>query len=337
MVKIGIVGCGYWGPNLIRNFFQAKDSELCALCDTNEKRLKEMKETYFVKKSFTDYKSMLKDPEIEAVVIATPPKTHYSLVQEALSSNKHVLVEKPLAFNTKESKDLVELAKTKKRILMVGHTFEFNPAVIKMKECITSGELGKISYIYSTRVNLGRVQENINAIWSLAPHDVSIIHFILGSMPVRVRAYGSSHINKGIEDVVFINLEFKDNVMAHIHVSWLDPSKIRKMTVVGSKKMLIYDDIDNEGKIKIYDKGVDRFSLEDSSYGVYQTKLRAGDITMPKLRLYEPLRRECEHFIECIINNKNPDTDGENGLRVVSVLEAAQMSLEQDGKVVEIK
>lgn len=337
VVRIGIVGCGYWGPNLIRNFFQARDSELVALCDMNKKRLSQMQEAYSVKKVYTDYRDMLKNARIDAVVVATPPKTHYSLARQALLSGKHVLVEKPLSFSSGDAQKLITLAKKKKRILMAGHTFEFNPAVIKIKECIASGELGKIFYIYSTRVNLGRVQDNINAMWSLAPHDISIINFILNSTPRKVRAYGSAYINKGIEDVVFMNLEFKGNITAQIHVSWLDPSKIRKMVVVGSKKMLIYDDIDNEGKIKIYDKGVERLAPDRSSYGLYQMKLRAGDILIPKLKLYEPLRRECEHFIDCVLHNKRPDTDGENGLRVVDVLEAGQKSLDQDGKVVKIK
>jgi len=337
VIKIGIVGCGYWGPNLIRNFFQTRDSELYALCDVNEKKLNEMRELYFVKKSYTDYQKMLEDTKIDAVVIATPAKTHYSLARMALSNDKHVLVEKPLAFNSKEAGELIALAEEKKKTLMVGHTFEFNPAVIKIKECIAKGELGDVLYIYSTRVNLGRVQDDINAMWSLAPHDISIINFILNSMPCKVRAYGSAYINRKIEDVIFINLEFRNSIMAHIHVSWLDPGKIRRMTVVGSKKMLIYDDVDNEGKIKIYDKGVDRLVAGEGSYGEYQMKLRAGDIIIPKIDLYEPLRKECEHFLDCIFNNKKPDTDGENGLKVVDVLEAAQSSLEQDGKVVKIK
>lgn len=337
MLRIGIVGCGYWGPNLTRNFFQIKDAELYALCDLDEKRLKAIAEAYSVKKLYTDYRDMLKDPKIDAIVIATPAKTHYLLAKLALSVNKHVLVEKPLAFSSEDAGKLIELAKEKKRILMVGHTFEFNPAIMKVKEYIANGELGDIYYIYSTRLNLGRVQEDINAMWSLAPHDISIINFILDAFPCSVRAYGSAYINKKVEDVVFMNLEFKDNIMAHVHVSWLDPGKIRKMTVVGSKKMLIYDDIDNEGKIKIYDKGVDRLVSGYRPYVEYQMRLRAGDIIIPKLALYEPLRKECEHFIDCILHHKRPHTDGENGLRVVKVLETAQRSLDQNGESIKIK
>lgn len=337
MIKVGVVGCGYWGPNLIRNFFQSRNAELVTLCDINAKNLIEMADLYFVKQVYKDFSQMLKNPKLDAVVIATPAKTHYSLTRLALLHNKHVLVEKPLAFNSEDATKIISLARKKRRVLMVGHTFEFNPAVIKMKECIAQGELGEIHYIYSTRVNLGRVQEDINAMWSLAPHDISILNFILSAMPVKVRAYGNAYINKKIEDVIFVNLEFKGGIVAHIHVSWLDPSKIRKTTVVGSKKMLIYDDIDNEGKIKIYDKGVDRLTLGNSSYGEFQMKLRAGEIVIPKLSLYEPLRKECEHFLDCIENNKKPDTDGENGLRVVRVLEAAQMSLHQKGKIIRIK
>lgn len=337
MLRVGIVGLGYWGPNLVRNFFQIKNSELYSFCDIDEKRLKRMADLYPVKKLYTDYRHMLKNPKIDAVVIAAPAKTHYSLAKAALSCNKHVLVEKPLAFSSEDARKLIKLAKEKKKILMVGHTFEFNPAVIKIKECIMNGELGDIYYIYSTRLNLGRVQEDINAMWSLAPHDISIINFILRCSPCKVRAYGSSYINKKVEDVVFMNLEFKNNIMANIHVSWLDPSKIRKMTVVGSKKMLIYDDVDNEGKIKIYDKGVDRLVSGYRPYAEYQTRLRAGDIVIPKLESYEPLFKECEHFIDCILSNKRPSTDGKNGLRVVKILEMAQMSLKQNGENIEIK
>jgi len=337
MIKVGVVGCGYWGPNLIRNFFQNRNAQLYALCDTNEKKLKEIADLYFIKKTFRNYQDMLKDPKLDAVVIATPAKTHYSLSALAILRNKHVLIEKPLAFSSKDARRLISLAKKKRVTLMVGHTFEFNSAVIKMKECIKNGELGEIYYLYSARLNLGRVQEDINAMWSLAPHDISIFNFILDAMPVKVRAYGSAYINKNIEDVIFINLEFKGGIVAQIHVSWLDPSKIRMTTVVGSKKMLIYDDIDNEGKIKIYDKGIDRLSVDNNSYGEFQMKLRAGDIIVPKLDLYEPLRKECEHFIDCIVKNKKPHTDGENGLRVVRVLEAAQKSLNQNGKVIKIE
>lgn len=336
MIKVCVVGCGYWGPNLIRNFFYNRNSELYALCDLNEKRLEEMGRAYLVKKTYKDYQTMLKDPQIDAVIIATPARTHYLLARLALLNNKHVLVEKPLSFSSGDARKLITLAGKRKKILMVGHTFEFNSAVIGIKQCIEKGELGEIYYIYSTRVNLGRVQEDINAMWSLAPHDVSIINFILGSMPDKVKAYGSAYISRGIEDVAFLNLEFKKGIMAHIHVSWLDPGKIRKMTVVGSKKMLVYDDIDNEGRLKIYDKGVDRLVSDKNPYGEYQMKLRAGDIVIPKLELYEPLAKECEHFVDCIVNNKNPDTDGENGLRVVKVLEAAQRSLKQNGKIVRI-
>lgn len=335
MVKIGIVGCGYWGPNLIRNFNVIKNCQVLLCCDKVKERLESVNRTYKNINTTTDIDGLINNSDIDAVIIATPTQTHYGLVKDAILKGKHVFVEKPLAFSVKEAEELVELAYKHKRILMVGHTFEFNPAVVKLREYISNGDLGVIHYITSRRINLGIVREDINALWNLAPHDISILIYLLGKMPSKVKAWGSSFLQKNIEDVVFVYLYFENNITSHIHVSWLDPRKIRETTVIGSKKMIIYDDIDNEGKIRIYDKGVDRLS-NSSIFGEYQMKLRAGDIIIPKIESYEPLRKECEHFIECIINGKRPLTDAENGLRVVKVLDAAQRSLENDGRVVDI-
>jgi predicted dehydrogenase len=234
-----------------------------------------------------------------------------------------------------QAEELIEVAARQKKILMVGHIFEYNPAVHKIKELISSGQIGDLYYIYSTRVNLGRVQSDLNALWSIAPHDISILIYLLESMPLEVSARGASYLNKNVEDVIFVNLLFSGGVIAQVHGSWLDPSKVRRMTVVGSRKMIVYDDVDDEGKVKVYEKGV--YRKGDDIYGEFQYKLHSGDIHIPKIDMTEPLRNECAHFIECIQQGKKPLTDGENGLRVVKVLEAAQKSLENRGTVVEIE
>jgi len=335
MIKVAVIGCGYWGPNLIRNISEVEGAQLAACCDINQKRLSLLAKRYPSTRMLTDYKDVLKDNSIDAVILVTPPETHFKIAKEAFKSGKHVLVEKPLTFDVKEAEELVSIADKAGKILMVGHTFEYNPAVIKAKEYITNGELGKIYYITSRRLNLGIVRDNINAMWSLAPHDISIINFLLDSMPESVRATGTCFLQKDIEDIVFMHLDYPGNISAHVAVSWLDPHKIREMVIVGSKRMVAYDDIDNEGKIKIYDKGVDKLG-DESAYGQYQLKLRAGDLIVPKIGLYEPLLKECQHFIECIISGKAPRTDGRNGLRVVRVLDAASKSLKEGGATVEI-
>lgn len=339
MVKIGVVGCGYWGPNLVRNFHEIEESNLIWCCDLDSNKLKSIKNKYPYVKITTDYHDILNDKDIDAIAIATSPDTHYQIAKDCLLKYKHVLVEKPITFNVNEAEDLIATAKKVNRILMVGHTFEFNPAVIKVREYIDSGKLGDIYYIISRRVNLGVIRSDINSMWSIAPHDISILIFLLKTMPLNVKAWGASFLKEGIEDVVFLNLQFPKNIIAHIQVSWLDPHKIREMVIVGSKKMVVYDDIDNEGKLKIYDKGVDKIESnlsQNGPFGEFHIRLRSGDLFVPKLFNYEPLKKECEHFIECIRDNKRPLTDGENGLRVVRVLDAAYKSLKNSGMPVNI-
>jgi len=251
-------------------------------------------------------------------------------------AGKHVLVEKPLALSSGEAEELISVAERQKKVLMVGHTFEYNPAVLKIKELLGDGQIGHVYYAYSTRVNLGRVQQDLNALWSIAPHDVSILLFLLGEMPLEVSARGISHLSEGVEDVVFFTMFFPGNVLAHVHASWLDPSKVRRLTLVGSKKMVIYDDLASEGKVRVYDKGVLKAG-NGRVYGEFQYKLHSGDIHIPKIDMTEPLHNECAHFIDCIRQGKRPRTDGENGLRVVKVLEAVQRSLEQRGVSVEVR
>jgi len=271
------------------------------------------------------------------VVIVTPPASHFQLCKAAIMADKDVFVEKPLVLNTREGEELVELAEEKKKILMVGHIMEYHAATLKLKEYIDKGELGRVYYLYSSRVNLGKVRDMENALWSFAPHDISMILFLLGKEPVSVTATGQCYLQKDkeIEDVVFMNMRFDDGTMAHVHVSWLDPHKERRLTVVGDKKMAVFDDARSAEKIWIYDKGV-QTKQDYSTYGEYLS-LRFGDVVIPNIPATEPLRTECEHFIECVKSRKRPRSDGRDGLRVSKVLDAAQRSLKTGGSPVEIK
>ena len=330
--RIGLIGYGYWGPNLARNFHALPDAHLVAVADADAKRLDEPARLYGAR-TYTDYRELLADPTLDAVAVSTPARTHFEIARAALERGKHVLVEKPLAMSSDEARQLIALAEQKQRVLMVGHTFEHNPAVWKIRELIEQRELGDLYYIYANRVNLGRVQRDINALWSIAPHDISILIYVLGALPLDVSARGATYLNENVEDVVFVTLTFPNHVLAHIHASWLDPSKVRQMTVVGSEKMIVYDDVDAEARLRIYDKGVYKHG---SAYGESQLKIHSGDIFIPKIDMTEPLRNECAHFVECAREGKRPRTDGENGLRVVRVLEAAQESLAKNGATIKI-
>jgi len=328
-VRVALVGCGYWGPNLARNFHQLPDCKLIACCDLDEGKLARMQALYPGVRTATDYATLLSWSDIEAVAIATPVRTHYQFAREALLAGKHTFVEKPLTMSSPEAEELIALAQKRDLVLMVGHVFEYNPAVLKIKELVSEGEIGDLYYIYSHRVNLGRVQADINALWSIAPHDVSIMLYLLGTMPIEVSAKGARYLSDDVEDVVLVTMTFPNDVLGHVHASWLDPSKVRRMTIVGSHKMIVYDDVADEGKIKVYEKGV--YRKTGDAYGEFQYKVHAGDIYIPRIEMIEPLRLECEHFIECVRTGQRPRTDGENGRRVVRVLEAAQRSLEKGG------
>jgi predicted dehydrogenase len=332
-IRLGLIGYGYWGPNLARNFHQLPGAWLVACADSDTLRLAEIARLYPLQQTSADARTLIDNPTLDALVIATPARSHFGLAKQALAAGKHVLVEKPLAMSSAEARALIDLAHKQQRVLMVGHTFEYNPAVWKIKELLDAGTLGELFYIYSNRVNLGRVQTDINALWSIAPHDVSILLYLLNALPHAVSAHGATYLSQGVEDVIFALLQFPENVQAHIHASWLDPSKTRQMTLVGSEKMIVYDDVDPEAKLKIYDKGVYK---RGDAFGEFQLRVRSGDIHIPKIDLTEPLKYECAHFLECIRENKTPRTDGENGLRVVRVLEAAQRSLEQNGATIKL-
>jgi predicted dehydrogenase len=332
-VRIGLIGYGYWGPNLARNFHQLPEAWLTACADADPARLAEAARLYPFTQAATDYRELLENEDLDAIVVATPARSHYEIALAALQHGKHVLVEKPLAMTSAQVRDLSDSARASDRVLMVGHTFEYNPAVWKIKELLTSRAIGDLYYIYSNRVNLGRVQLDINALWSIAPHDISILLYLLDALPLTVSARGATYVSEKIEDVVFVLLTFPNNVIAHIHASWLDPSKTRQMTLVGSEKMIVYDDVDPEAKLKIYDKGVYK---RGAAFGEFQLKVHSGDIYIPRIDLTEPLRNECRHFVECVRDHREPQSGAESGLKVVRVLEAAQRSLEQNGAAVSV-
>ncbi len=334
MSEIAVVGIGGWGKNLARNYFQIGEANLRYVCDLDEKKLEAALNQYPGVRTTTDFGEMLKDPELDAVVIATTGPTHYRLAKSALLAEKDVYVEKPFVLEVAQAEELIELAESTGRILMVGHLLEYHPVVVELKKMIESGDLGDIYYIYSQRLNLGTVREDENALWNFAPHDISVILYLLGKEPVDISARGQAYLQEGVEDVVFFTLTFPDNSMASIQVSWLDPHKVRKLTIVGSNKMAVFDDLEANEKLKVYDKGAE-LSSDYDTYAEY-IGLRFGDITVPYIKTGEPLRAECMHFLDCIKNRTQPVSDGNDGLRVVRVLDAAQRSLEQNGAPVSL-
>lgn len=340
MVNIAMLGLGYWGPNLVRNLVSLEDVKLTALCDLDVPRAESFRQRFCPDaRVINDYRQLADDPRIDAVVIATPIRTHYELGGIMLAAGKHVFIEKPLAQTAEECKKLIELAAIHNRVLMVGHVFEYNVAVQRIKQYIDAGELGKLFYVYSQRVNLGRIQHDVNALWSFAPHDISILNYWFGQEPVRISARGFSYLSSTIEDVVFVTLEYPNGVGAHLHLGWLDPRKLRLMTLVGSRKMLVYDDVSLDAKIQIYDKGIaglDDFLEAPDSFAQFQFQLRVGDLIVPTIQFGEPLQSECRHFVDCITTGQQPLTDGPNGMRVVKVLEAAERSLREGGMSVEL-
>lgn len=332
MTSLAILGAGHWGGNLIRAFSQAAGSGLRLVADLDEKRLAKVRGSYPGVETTTDPASAIRRADVDAIVVATPAGDHFATAKAALEAGKHVLVEKPLALTSAECRDLIATAAARKRTLMVGHTFLYNAAVRKLRDLVASGEIGDVRYLYGSRLNLGTIRRDVDALWNFAPHDVSIAMYVLGAAPERVAARGFSYLQADVADVSFLTLFFPRGVVAQIHVSWLDPHKDRKMTVVGSKKMVVYDDVHPDAKIVIYDKGVDREVSEDvGSYGEFQLLLRSGDVSTPQIKFDEPLRVEAAHFLESIAQGTKPLTDGENGLHVVEILEAAHRSMRADG------
>jgi predicted dehydrogenase len=323
MTRVGVAGLGYWGPNLARNFASLPGCELAWCCDASEAARERFARVFPSARFTAELEDLLGDPELDAVVLATPVPTHAALAERVLGAGKHCFVEKPLAQSVADAERAVAAAEKSGRILMVGHLLEYHPGVAKLKEIAGSGELGDIHYIYSNRLNLGQLRADENALWSLGAHDVSVVLHLAEEEPNELDAHGESYMRKGIEDVVFGYLRFPSGLAAHLHLSWLDPHKERRFTVVGSRRMATFDDMDIERKVTVYDKGFDE---DSSSYGEYIT--RAGDIWSPRVPNREPLRLECEHFLECVREGKTPLSDGASGLRVVRVLEGLQTRLD---------
>ena len=321
--KIAIVGCGYWGKNLVRNFNEL--NFLYALCDIDISKLEAFKENYPDLIFFNKFQELLNNPKIDAVVISTPAATHYSLAREVLLSDRDVFIEKPIALNYKDGEELVLLAEEKRKILMVGHVLEYHPAIIKLKEIIDEGELGKIHYIYSNRLNLGKFRTEENILWSFAPHDISVILNLLGEMPDEVYARGGSYLNPNIADVTVTIMNFPSGVKSHIFVSWLHPYKEQKLVVVGDKKMILFDDVNPSEKLFEYTHKIDWIERIPMP--------RPEEAQLIEIEKKEPLRAECEHFIDCVTTRKTPKTDGKNGLRVLKILESCQESLKESGRV----
>lgn len=335
-IRVAQIGYGYWGPNLLRNLQALPSVEVCAVGDINPQQLVKLSRSSNVFRTTTAVEELLDDPTIDAIVIATPAASHFELTYRALTAGKHALVEKPLAMTAADGARLVKLAEENGLVLLVGHTFLYNTAVRRLKQYLEEGELGDVFYLYSQRLNLGRVRQDVNALWNFAPHDISIILYLLEQTPEEVSARGFCCLQQGIEDVVFMTLAFRNGMGAHVHISWMDPQKVRRMTVVGSRKMAVYDDVSTDAKIKIYDRGVERIPNSESprdfqTFAEFQLLPRRGDIVIPALDFPEPLQLECQHFIDCILEGKRPLTDGQHGLDVVRVLEAAQHSLEKLG------
>jgi predicted dehydrogenase len=335
-LQTGVVGCGYWGPNLVRNLRQAQDCELKVLCDTDEARLNHMRRLYPEVATTRRFEDLMEDPALDALIIATPVHLHFEMAKAALNTGKHVFIEKPIARTEAEAQELVSLADSNGLVLMVGHTFLFSPAVRRMKEIIDAGDIGHVQYISARRLNLGLFQKDINVAWDLAPHDISILLYLLEESPLSVSCQGSSHVSRGIEDVTMMYLNFRKNRCAFIHNSWLDPKKVRQMTVVGSQRMIVYDDTEPLEKLKIYDSRVEVPPHYDT-FAEFAYSYHYGDAYVPYIKQDEPLKLECQHFLDCIRKRREPLTSGRLGLDVVRILEAADESLKQHGASVSLE
>jgi predicted dehydrogenase len=328
VTSVGVVGLGYWGPNLARNFDRLPGAELRWLCDASAEALERWGATFRTARTTGSVDDLLADEELDAIVVATPVPTHAELATRVLGAGKHCFVEKPLARSEQEAEGVVEAAKAAGKVLMVGHLLEYHPGVERLAELVRSGELGDLHYLYSHRLNLGKHRQDENALWSLGAHDVSVILRLAGEEPYECTAVGESYVKDGVEDVVFAFMRFESGVTAHMHLSWLDPHKERRFTVVGSRRMASFDDMELERKLTVYDKGFDE---KYSSYGEYIA--RSGDVFSPRVSNEEPLSIECRHFLDCVRDGAEPRSGGESGLRVVRVLERLQRSLEESSHV----
>jgi len=334
-VRIGVIGLGQWGPNHVRNFGLVEGCKITRIGDSDEARLALARKQFPGIETTRDPRMITDSNDIDAVVVATPVQSHYPLVRQALEAGKDVLCEKPLALNSAESEALCALARKKQRMLMVGHVFLYNPGTLHLKEAIDRGEFGRIYYMDAVRTNLGPVRSDVGVVYDLASHDISIFNFLLGTRPLSVSAVGGAFLQQGIEDIGFLTLAYPGGTICHVHTSWLNPRKVRQLTVVGDLKMAVWDDMNNLEPVRYYDKGVvaDRYS----SFGEFHMILRDGAITIPKLKLFEPLLRQDQEFVDCVRSRRAPGASGEFGSEIVRVLEAAGESLREDGRAVQIR
>ena len=337
MIRVGVIGCGYWGPNHIRIFSSLPNCQVPMCADVSEERLKAVKNLFPSIITTKDYKDILKNPDIDTVCIASPTNTHFALTKEVLEHQKHVLCEKPLALKSKECEELKLLAQRNKKVLLVGHIFVFNPGIVRVKEYISAGEIGRIYYAYSERTNLGPFRYDVNALWDLAPHDIAIFNFLFNACPISVSARGHKCLGNSLEDLAFATLEYPENIVVNIHVSWLDPKKVRQITIVGDKKMVVWDDLDNVGPVKLYDKHVEKTSTYYESYGEFQLLSKEGSITIPKIGFAEPLKVQNQYFLHCIEKKLSPElADAQKGYDVVKTLSAIQESMDKKGVLVPV-
>nr|MBI5455839.1 Gfo/Idh/MocA family oxidoreductase [Candidatus Levybacteria bacterium] len=336
-IKFGLIGYGYWGPNIARLIDESDRVELAYCADLLDNSLKQIKQKYPHTTTTKNYKAILEDRSVSAVLIVTPTKTHYKLAKDCLLAKKHVFIEKPLTYSVKEAEELIKIASANDVLLSVGHVFLFNPAVKYIKKIIDKGELGVIRHFHFQRRNLGPVRKDVNVLYDLAPHDISMLLYFINQKPKTVIATGESYLQNGIQDVISASIKFEDKIMANIILSWIDPIKIRDITIVGSKKMLLFDDVSQSEKIKIFDKNANIIeATRNVPFGEYQIALHSGDVYSPDIENKEPLKEEINHFIDCIVEKKKPLNDGHNGLRVVKILEALQNSLDNNSQEVKI-
>jgi predicted dehydrogenase len=333
MIGIAVIGYGYWGPNLTRNFSETEGAAVMMVCDADPRRLALAQKRFPALACASDLDEALRNPDVNAVAIATPVRTHYELAKRAIKAGKHVLVEKPLTARVDHAEELVMLAEKNGVVLMVDHVFVYSPPVVKMKELVAQGRLGKPFFIDSVRINLGLFQHDVNVVWDLAPHDLSIVDYLVDRLPVSLSAYGSTHANHDIEDVAYLNLDYGEGLIANFHVNWLSPVKVRRMIIGGSERSVIYNDLDVDEKIKVYDRGIDVGEDLDQRRKAL-ISYRSGDIWSPNLATREPLARMAEHFVDCVKSGQQPISDGKAGLRIVKILDAAQRSIKsQTGRV----
>src|ERR1041385_9069067 len=337
MLKVGVIGHGYWGPNLDRNFMATSGSVVTAVCDSREERLNQLRKLYPTLALYNNASELIADNDVDAVVVATPVSSHFDLTMAALNAGKHVLVEKPIASNSEQAQQLIEVADKRGLVFMVDHTFVYTDAVRKIRELISTGALGEIYYYDAVRVNLGLFQHDVNVIWDLAIHDLSIMDYVLPYKPVAISATGISHVPGQPENVAYITLFFVSAQIAHVHVNWLTPVKVRHTLIGGSEKMIHYDDLEPSEKLKVYDKGINVTPGRPEDVYKMLVSYRSGDMWAPRLDNTEALQTEALHFIDCIENNKQPETDGPAGLRLVNMIEAAETSLRDRGRLVEIQ